>query len=285
MAQIIMLTLQLSIVGAVLAIGLATQAGDLVSLLKRPGLLLKSLFTANVVMLLVAILIVRLMDLPHIAAVGLIAMSMAPMPPILPNSMIKAGGEASYARALLATMGLATVIWIPFVFAVIVPLFGIEAGVSPLATLKMTLITILAPLIAGGVIARLWPRFAAAVSKPLALISMLVLVAIVLLIIVKAWDAIVAHAEGGAVLAVVLFTVAALTLGHLMGGPVPGDRTVLALACAMRHPGILVVVVRMTAPNETGVGAFALLILLVSFACCLPYIVWRKKTQATGGAF
>ena len=26
-------------------------------------------------------------------------------------------------------------------------------------------------------------------------------------------------------------------------------------------------------------------ILLVSFACCLPYIVWRKKTQATGGAF
>lgn len=285
MAQIIMLTLQLSVVGAVLAIGLATQAGDLVSLLKRPGLLVRSLFTANVVMLLVAILIVRVMDLPHIVAVGLIAMSMAPMPPILPNSMIKAGGEASYARALLAMMGFATVIWIPFVFAVIVPLFGIEAGVSPFATLKMVLITILAPLIAGGVIARLWPRFAAAVAKPLALVSMLVLVVIILVIIVQAWDAIMAHVGGGAVLAILLFSVAALGLGHLMGGPVPGDRTVLALACAMRHPGILVVVVRMTAPDEAGIGALALLVLLVSFPCCLPYLLWRKKSHATGGAF
>lgn len=283
MAQIIMLTLQLSIVGAVLAIGLATKAGDLVSLLKRPGLLLRSLFTANVLMLLVAILIVRVMNLPHVAAVGLIAMSMAPMPPILPNSMIKAGGEASYARALLATMGFATVIWVPFVFALIVPLFGIETGVSPFATLKMVLITILAPLIAGGVIARLWPRFAAVVSRPLGLISMLVLVASLLVVIVGAWDAILAHVGGGAVLAILLFTVAALGLGHLMGGPVPADRTVLALACALRHPGILVVVVRLTAPDEAGVGAFALLVLLTSFACCLPYLLWRKRSYATGG--
>ena len=283
--SIIMLTLQLSIFGAVLAIGLATRTGDLISLLKRPGLLARSLFTANIAMLLVAILIVHLIDLPRVAAVGLIAMSMAPMPPILPNSMIKAGGEASYARALLATMGIASVIWIPLVFAVVVPVFGVDANVSPAATLKMILITILAPLILGGLIARFRPGLAAAVSKPLGMVAMLLLVATLLVVIVGAREAIIAQIGDGAVAAILLFTVAALILGHLMGGPVPGDRTVLALACAMRHPGILVVVTRMAAPNEEGIGAFALLVLLVSFACCLPYIMWRKKAQATGGAY
>ena len=70
-----------------------------------------------------------------------------------------------------------------------------------------------------------------------------------------------------------------------MGGPVAGDRTVLALACAMRHPGILLVIVRTTALDEADMGAFALLVLLTSFACCLPYLLWRKKSHATGGAF
>ena len=280
MAQVVLLALQLSIVGLVFAIGLGTSRGDLVWLFRRPGLLLRSFVAVSVVMLAVAILLVRLMNLPHVVAVALVAMALAPMPPILPRSMIKAGGEASFASGLLAVSGLLSLVWIPLALLLLESAVGMRLGLSVSPIFRMVLITILAPLVAGAIVARLFPGLAKALQKPVNLIATLVLAIALVAVIFRGWHAIAAQVGDGALLAVVLFAIVGLIVGHLLGGPSAEDRTVLALACALRHPGIVVVVGRMTFPEEAQIGAAALLCLIGTFACALPYILWRKRLSA-----
>ena len=280
MAQVVLLALQLSIVGLVFAIGLGTSRGDLVWLFRRPGLLLRSFVAVSVVMLAVAILLVRLMNLPHVVAVALVAMALAPMPPILPRSMIMAGGEASFASGLLAVSGLLSLVWIPLALLLLESAVGMRLGLSVSPIFRMVLITILAPLVAGAIVARLFPGLAKALQKPVNLIATLVLAIALVAVIFRGWHAIAAQVGDGAQLAGVLFAIVGLIVGHLLGGPSAEDRTVLALACALRHPGIVVVVGRMTFPEEAQIGAAALLCLIGTFACALPYILWRKRLSA-----
>lgn len=187
MAQVVLLALQLSIVGSVFAIGLGTDQGDLVSLFRRPWLLIRSFFAISVVMLVVAVALVRVMELPHVVAVAVVAMSLAPMPPILPRSMIKAGGSASFARGLLPVTGLISLLWIPLVLKSLGPVFGLDLGLSVGAIFKMIVITILAPLVVGALVARMFPAFARKIQQPVNLTATVVLVVALVTVLFRAW--------------------------------------------------------------------------------------------------
>lgn len=278
--QAILLGFQLSVVLSVFAIGLGTSRGDLVSLFGRPGLLVRSLFATQLLMLLTAVLLVKLIHPPHLVAIALIALALAPMPPVLPKSMIKASGEASYAAGLLAFVAVLSLIWIPVAGEALGPIFRIDLHIPFEPVVKLIAITILAPLIAGSLLARLAPAFAAQIEHPVAVISGLLLTAAFLVIVVQAWGGIADQAYGGAVLALVLFSLVGLVVGHVLGGPIEDDRTVLALACAQRHPGVVIVLGKIVAPDEAGIGLVALLSLIVATLCCVPYIAWRKRRAA-----
>ncbi|MNE94640.1 hypothetical protein D3C80_1926310 [compost metagenome] len=70
-----------------------------------------------------------------------------------------------------------------------------------------------------------------------------------------------------------------MTAGHVLGGPLPEDRTVLALACSIRHPGVIAAIGGLVAPNA-GVALIGLLALIVCTLCTLPYVAWRKRASA-----
>jgi len=84
----------------------------------------------------------------------------------------------------------------------------------------------------------------------------------------------------GTLLAIVIFIVFGLLAGHLLGGPTPGDRSVLALATASRHPGVAMAIAQLTVPAERSVPAALLLYLVVGMVVTLPYVSWRKKALA-----
>jgi len=72
-----------------------------------------------------------------------------------------------------------------------------------------------------------------------------------------------------------------LATGHLLGGPDPGNRTVLALSTASRHPAVaLAVTVAAGEESESEVAA-VILYLLVATILSIPYVAWRKR-QAEG---
>ena len=47
-----------------------------------------------------------------------------------------------------------------------------------------------------------------------------------------------------------LLALVTLAGGHLLGGPVPEDRTALAVASSMRHPGLAMMIAKVELPDQ-----------------------------------
>ena len=87
----------------------------------------------------------------------------------------------------------------------------------------------------------------------------------------------------GTLLAILLFLALGLLVGHLLGGPTPGGRSVLALATASRHPGVALAIAQIIFPAEQSVTAALLLYLVTSMVVTAPYVRWRKKALGDEG--
>jgi hypothetical protein len=71
------------------------------------------------------------------------------------------------------------------------------------------------------------------------------------------------------------FTLSAIVVGHLLGGPNPSDRISLAIACASRHIGLALLI----AASARRQHALALVVayLLASAVVSIPYVRWITK--------
>jgi BASS family bile acid:Na+ symporter len=79
--------------------------------------------------------------------------------------------------------------------------------------------------------------------------------------------------------ALAIFIVIGLAVGHVLGGPDPESAGVLALSTACRHPIIAMTIAAANFPEER-FGAIIILYLLVNIVLSIPYIVWQKKHVA-----
>ena len=88
----------------------------------------------------------------------------------------------------------------------------------------------------------------------------------------------------GTLLAIVAFVAVGLAVGHLLGGPDPQERGVLALATAMRHPGVALVIASGISEADNVVGPALMLYLLVGTLVSAPYVRWRRGVLAARDA-
>jgi len=72
----------------------------------------------------------------------------------------------------------------------------------------------------------------------------------------------------------------ALAAGHLLGGPDPEDRAVLALSSAARHPAIAIAIAHVNFPDQKLAPAAVLLYVLVSGIVTVPYLKWAARHHA-----
>ena len=86
----------LSLAVLVFGSGLSARFADVTALLRRPGLLARSLVAVLVVAPVLAVALVRVFDLNREVAIALVALAVSPLPPLLPNRGEKAGGRADY---------------------------------------------------------------------------------------------------------------------------------------------------------------------------------------------
>jgi BASS family bile acid:Na+ symporter len=140
--------------------------------------------------------------------------------------------------------------------------------------------TVLGPTLAGVIVRHFAPGLAAKLEGPLGKVAMLLLLAGAGLLLAKAAPQMLALIGDGTLLAMALFVALALLVGHLIGGPDPGDRSVLALATACRHPAVAMTIAHMASPGEKAIPAAVLLYLIVSLLVTLPYVAWRKKAAS-----
>ena len=276
---LILLALKASIVLSVIAIGLASRIDDTLFLLRRPRLLLRSVLAINVVMPLFAAAMAWAFDLPVAVEVALVALAVSPVPPLLPKKQIKAHGEPSYAIGLLVGVALVAVLFVPVAVELLGLVFQLPIHMSPWPVASLVFATVLAPLLAGVVVRRLAPDLAARVARPIGLIANAVLALCFLAVLATAWSSIASLFGTGAFWAVAGFVAVGLLVGHLLGGPDPNDRTVLALAAATRHPGVAMAITSANFPGYKDVLPAFLLYLVFGAALAIPYVIWRKRAS------
>jgi bile acid:Na+ symporter, BASS family len=280
LATLIPLVLKASIVLLVVGLGLKATLDDVTSLFRRPGLLLRSLLSMNVVMPLFATVLALVFDFHQAVKIALVALAVSPVPPILPKKELKAGGTASYAMGLLVAAALLAIFLVPLTIKVLGPAFGREGHISFLTVVKLVLSTVLVPTAAGIVVRRLVPALAERMTKPVSALATVLLVAGSLPILFTAWPAISSLIGNGTIAALAVFVLVGLAAGHWLGGPDPQDRTVLALSTASRHPGMAMAIAQANFPGQKLVVGAILLYLIVNVILSALYLTSRRRHPA-----
>jgi BASS family bile acid:Na+ symporter len=271
---------QISVMTLVFALGLRTDPADLTYLLHRPSQLLRSLLSINLAMPLVAALIVSLLSIEPPVRTVIIALGLAPLPPLLPAKPAKAGGNAAYTLSLLVSAAMFAIVSIPLSIEIIERVIGLPLQVPPAAIAKVVLMTIIIPLGLGLTVRHFAASIAETISGPLSRLAGLILLLTLVILVIASGSAMLAQIGNGTLLALALFIVAGLLIGHLLGGPEPSDRTVLAMATASRHPGVAIALISATFPDTVAVLPVVLLYMITSAIIDAPYIAWRKKSGA-----
>ena len=281
--DIVILIVQMSVSLIVFSVALEASAREVTLLLRKPGLLIRSLFCMNIVMPLLAALIVTALALDGPMAFALIALAVSPVPPLLPKRQRRAGGTASYIVGLLAVSALCSIVFVPLAVELVARAFSRSVHVSAGAIARIVAISVIAPLAAGIVVRALAAPLASRIARPISILATLLLLVGLVPVLVMFGPAIVARIGNFSLVAITLFVLGGLGAGHLFGGPDPDDRSVLALATAIRHPGVALAIARVNAPDLKAVTACILLYLIAGAIVSMPYLMWRKHNHLRPG--
>lgn len=276
-AQLIGLAINVSLVLMVLGVALSSGSARMGTILGQPALAARSFVAMFIVMPIVAVLIAKNFDLNRELLVALLLIALSPIPPILPAKQLKTGGDPDYVFGLLALTALGAIVVVPGGVELIGRLFGRDLEV-PLATAaRVVAISLVLPVIVGLAAARLAPGFAERVARPVSLVGLVLLVAASVPLLWKIWGAITGEMHNFTLVAMIAFVAIGLAVGHLFGGPNPGNRTTLALATSTRHPGVALAVMHAISPADRSVTPVVLLYLIVAVVASMPYVAWRRR--------
>jgi BASS family bile acid:Na+ symporter len=283
-AQLVKLAIAASIPLLVFALGMRATFADATTLIRGlfrpPNRLLRAIVSMNIIVPAAAVAVAMLVDLSLPVKTAVLAMAVSPIPPVLPGKQLKVGGDASYVFGLLVAVSLASVVLVPFGVDVIGSLFDRESRFGVVPVVKLVGTTILLPLLAGLLVRRFLPRLAQSAAPWVSRIGTLLLAAGLVPTLFAVWPAVVSLIGSGAALSIAMVVVIAIAAGHWLGGPDPDERSTLALASAMRHPGIAMAIASLNVPEEPRVPAAVILYLLIAAIATSVYGAWWKRQRA-----
>lgn len=278
-ALLIRIAILISVALIGIALGLRYATADAGYLLQRPGLLARSLVAMNLIMPMVAVALVSSFDFKTPVQVALIALSVSPLPPVLPGKRLNLRSHG-YIYGIVVAAAVCSVVLVPLAASLLSTHFHTQ-HVSAVKVFIVVLLTVLAPLLIGIALQRIGASRASSLAAVLSKIGTALLVVACVPVLVMEWPTIRSLFGDGTVVAAIVLSGLGLVVGHLLGGPDPENRTVLALATASRHPGVaLVAGIGATAQAPRLVTAAVLLAFVVSMIVSIPYAAWRKRVHA-----
>ena len=257
------------------SVGLGVALAELGLVWRRPGLMLRGLFSVLVAVPALALVIARLFDFPRFVEIGVILMAISPGAPVALRRSLGAGGHRAFAPSLQICVALLAVVSMPLSIAALNHLYSGRASITPWSVARQVFVAQLLPLALGMAARRLQPSLAERLGPVLARAGNVLLVLLVVAILFDVWQV---TMDAGARVwpAIVLMTVAALAIGHLLGGPDPATRTAVAISSALRNPGLALLVATLNAAPPTITGV-VLAYVIVSALLVVPYIAWRRR--------
>jgi BASS family bile acid:Na+ symporter len=277
LATLIPVILQTSIFLLVLSIGLTATPQDATLMFRRPGKLLRMVVAMDVVVPAFAVAVVLVFQLHRAVEIALVAIAISPVPPFLPIKAMKDGRQRSYTIGLLVAAAILSVAFIPLAMILLDQLSPAALAMSPVTVAKAVSLSVLVPLAAGIAVRRFAPGFAERAARRVLLVAVALLAAAMLPVLVIAVPAIVSLIGNGTILAFAALVAAGLAAGHLLGGPQPEERTMLAFATASRHPAVAVALAHANFPDDRLVVPAVLLYLIICAIVTIPYGRWMER--------
>lgn len=278
------LVIVLSVVLNALALAMRARAEDVLYLVSRPGLAVRSFVSMYVVVPLAALLAIVLIDPRPGVALALLVLSLSPVPPLLPKKQLKSGGEGAYILGLLVSAAVVSVLVMPVGLSLLGSVFGRElhAGAGTIA--KTLAITVVGPMLLGLIAQKMLGARAEPLSHVVGRIGMWMLVIGALGALVILAPALWRVVGEGTLLAMLVVIIAGLVAGYVLGGASPSIRTALALASATRHPGVALGVIGASVPDAKLAMVAVLVFVLLNVVVGIPFVMMARRRAARRGA-
>ncbi len=226
------------VISSMLAVGLSLTIKEILDPLRNVKLVLFALLANFVLMPVGALAIARLLRLDQPLGIALLLLSAAAGAPFLPKLAGIAKGNLAFAVGLMVLLMVLTVAYMPLVL----PLLLKGVSVDPAQIARSLVLLMLFPLGIGLAVNARLGSFAEKVRAPLNRTSSVSLVLLIMLLLVTKFQNVIALFGTRGILASILFLLAGLGFGWLLGGPGFGTKGVLALGTAQRNIAAALVV-------------------------------------------
>jgi BASS family bile acid:Na+ symporter len=276
-AQLLTIVAAATIFTVMYDIGLGVPLGEFRWAWGHPGSLARALFAVLIAVPALALMVGRALDLPREAEIGIVLMAISPGAPVALRRSLSAGGHHSFAPALQILLALLAVVSMPSWIAVLNEVYAGHASISPAHVAKQVFVAQLLPLTLGIVTRRALPVHAARFEPMLNRVGAALLLLLLVLALVAVWR-VVFDAGPRVALAVVVTTMLAVAVGHVLGGPAPGTRTAVAISSAARNAGLALLVATLNNASPT-ISKTVLVYLVLSAFTLIPYVVWRRRVR------
>lgn len=266
-----LLSIKVSLFAVVVSIGMTSTWRDATWLLRSPGLLARSVLSMQLLVPLLAVLLATRLPLPPGVKIAIVLLSLSPVPPVMPGKAVQVGGNRPFAVSLLTVSGVLAIAIIPASLRILNDISTFTLGIAPMVVAKLVAMSILVPLVVGMIISAVALEFGRRASPIIGKIGMACLLLGIIPLVVKMLPAMRALTGDGSLAVCAVLCLAAMLIGHLLGGPDRGDRTVLALSSSMRHPAIAIALAQANFSHEPLAVPAILLYTIVALVVRLPY--------------
>lgn len=285
--------IQLNTILLMFTMGLGMTFGQAFILWRKPKKLLVSLLAAVVLVIVATVLILQGANavglvIPAEVQIALLLMAGASGNALAPGLAVKVGSSKADAISLMVTLALASIVAQPLIVGLFMP-EGVAVSAADVAAVVVG--NLLVPLFVGLAIRTWWVRAADYITDPLSKISGFLLQAVVIIVIIKDFNAIIGLGLWIA-LFIVLMLAVWLGIGHLLGGPELKDRLLLGANSSQRN-GAVAMLVALQGMNDAipalvATGVLALILVVTYFSTVgkklAPAAGTDTETVATGGS-
>ncbi len=232
------LSLLVFVIGSMASMGLSLKINQIVAPLKNVRLVVLALVANFILVPLVAWVITLILPLDEPLEIGLILLATAAGAPFLPKLAEAAKGNIAFSVGLMVLLMIVTIIYLPIVLPLL--LGGVE--VSPWDIARSLIVMMLIPLAVGLFINARYEETAAKIQPTFGQASNLAILVLTVLGLVLNFESMIGLVGSWGILAGVLFIIAAVVIGYLLGGSDSGIRSVMGLGTGQRNISAALVV-------------------------------------------
>ncbi|WP_416841358.1 bile acid:sodium symporter family protein [Haloferax sp. DFSO52] len=257
--------------GTMAVVGMQLTRGDVFQTVRSYNLLARWLLANVIAVPLFAIFLWFVFGFSESLLIGLILVAVAPGAPFIPRLVLIAGEDSKLALELTASLTVVAAVVVPVLTTAILLFVDVREGVSLFRFLLPLVLVLVVPMVVGMSVRDLSPDLATRLTKPVAIVSNIALLATLAVIVILNPGGIIRVLVSlfgtGSLFVIALFVLGTIAIGWFVGGPTEEGRRILALACAARNIGIALFVVTVAFPDSNAdatIVAYFVLMFVIS---------------------